>query len=417
MNQSDLPDTFIDHVLVVVDPNHFVPGQPEQPDLLQRALDLAHATGCKLELFTAYHEPTLELSLFADRDEVQAEKVRLTDSVATRLGEIAMELENRGARVSHESRWDQPYADALLRKISETAPDIVLKQTQGPNYVLGLTDNPDWELIRNSPSNVWFVKQGAPAIKTVLTAIGGTTADADIISKDDYQVFETGAMLAGLLHARNVPAHSFEAPKLHAYAAYAPIVVASTQIAGETDTWQQIARLHGRAIREFAEHFDMDASQVEIAKGHPADVIPSLAKSLDAGLVVMGARNLGRWARVFQSVSAEPVLSSVSCDILFVKEAANSSIPEADEQPKRGVPSVNIEVAITHPDQAFDSPEEVAKTDDLTVDLRRRILDAWELDINAQLKAVDEGGPVQETPASLLVEINRARESLAGMDH
>jgi universal stress protein E len=417
MNQSDLPETFIDHVLVVVDPNQFMPGQPEQRDLLKRALDLAHATGCKLELFTAYHEPTLELSLFADREEVRAEKVRLTNSVATRLGEIAMELENRGARVTHEARWDHPYADALLRKISETEPDIVLKQTQGPNYVLGLTDNPDWELIRNSPSNVWFVKPGAPDINTVLTAIGGTTADVEIISQDDYQVFEVGNMLAGMMGARNVPAHSFEAPKLHAYAAYAPVVIASTQIAGEADTWQQVARLHGRAIREFAEHFDLDVSQIEIAKGQPADVIPSLAKSLDAGLVVMGARNLGRWARAFQSVSAEPVLSSVSCDIFFVKEARDATIPEADEQPKKGVPSVDIEMAITHPDQAFESPEEVAETDDLTVGLRRRILDAWELDINAQLKAVDEGGPVQETPASLLVEINRARESLAGTHH
>lgn len=417
MNHSDLSDTAIARVLVVVDPNQLTPGQPERSDLLSRALELAQATGCRLELFTAYHEPTLELSLFADRDEVRAEKARLTNSVATRLGEFAMDLENRGAEVTHEARWDHPYADALLRKISETEPDIVMKQTEGPNYVLGLTDNPDWELIRNSPSNVWFVKQGAPAIKTVLTAIGGTTIDADIISKDDYQVFETGSMLAGIMGARNVPAHSYEAPKLHAYAAYAPVVVASTQVAGEAETWQQIARLHGRAIKEFAQHFDLDVGQIEMSRGHPADVIPSLAKSLDAGLVVMGARNLGRWARVFQSVSAEPVLSSVSCDIVFVKDARDARIPDADERPKRGVPSVNIEMAITHPEQAFESPEEVAETDGLTVGLRRRILDAWELDINAQLKAEDEGGPVQDTPASLLAEINRARDSLARMSH
>jgi len=58
----------------------------------------------------------------------------------------------------------------------------------------------------------------------------------------------------------------------------------------------------------------------------------------------------------------------------------------------------------------------VVETNDLTVGLRRRILDAWELDVNAQLKAVDEGGPVQEAPSSLLMEINRAKESLAQMN-
>jgi universal stress protein E len=416
MNQSDLSKTAIAHALVVVDPNLLLQDQPGESDLLRRALDLAQATNCKLELFTAYHEPTLELSIFADREEVNAEKVRLTNSAATRLGEMALELGNRGVRVSHEVRWDHPYADALLRKISETKPDLVLKQTQGPNYVLGLTDNPDWELIRNSPSNLWFVKQGAPDIETVLTAIGGTTIEADIISKDDYQVFEYGNTLAGLMGARNIPAHSYEAPKLHAYAAYAPVVVASTQVAGETDSWAQIARMHGDAIREFAHHFDLDVKQVRMSRGHPSDVIPSMAISLDAGLVVMGARNLGRWQRVFQSVSAEPVLSAVSCDIVFVKEARDARIPEAGRQPQRGVPSVNIETAITHPDQAFDSPEDVTETDGLTLGLKRRILDAWELDVNAQLKAVDEGGPVQETPASLLAEISRARESLARME-
>lgn len=416
MNHSVVSNASIDHVLVVVDPQELIDDQPVQSDVLRRALNLAQATDCKLELFTAYHEPTLELRLFADQEEVSAEKDRLTNSAATRLGEIALDLRSRGANVSHEVRWDHPYADALLRKISDTGPDLVMKQTHGPNYVLGLTDNTDWELIRNSPSNVWFVKQGAPAIETVLTAVGGTAVDDDVISGADYEVFEVANKLAEVMGARNVPAHSYEVPRLHAYAAYAPVVVASAQVAGEADSWAKIARLHGQAIREFARHFEIDVNQVEISRGHPADVIPSLAKSLNAGLVVMGARNLGRWDRLFQSVSAEPVLSSVACDILFIKEASGAKIPETDRQPRRGVPSVNIEMAITHPDKAFESPEAVAETDDLTVGLRRRILDAWELDVNAQLKAVDEGGPVQETPASLLTEISRAKESLARMD-
>jgi len=416
MNHSLVSNSSIDRVLVVVDQNQLMQDQPEQSDLLRRALDLAHATGCKLELFTAYHEPTLELTLFAGQEEVSREKDRLTNSAATRLGEIALALGSRGAEVSHEVRWDRPYADALLRKISETDPDLVMKQTHGPNYVLGLTDNPDWELIRKSPSHLWFVKQGVPAIETVLTAIGGTAGGDGIISRADYQVFELGNMLADSMGARNVPAHSYEVPKLNAYAAYAPVVVASAQIAGETDTWEQIARLHGQAIKEFAQHFEIDVKQVEVSKGHPADVIPALAKTLNAGLVVMGARNLERWERVLQSVSAEPVLSSVPCDIVFVKEARGVKIPEANEEPRRGVPAVNIEMAITQPDKAFESPEAVVETNDLTVGLRRRILDAWELDVNAQLKAVDEGGPVQEAPSSLLMEINRAKESLAQMN-
>jgi len=416
MNRSNKTMTSIDRVLVVVDPDQMMLDQPEQSDLLQRALDVSRASGCELELFTAYYDPSLELSLFSDQDLVNQEKDRVTNSAATKLGEIALELKQHGAKISHEVRWDHPYSDALLRKISETSPDLVMKESHGPNYVLGLTDNPDWELIRKSPSHIWFVKEGTPEMNTALTAIGETTVDAGIISESDYRVFELGNLLADSIGARNVPIHSYEVPRLHAYTAYAPMLAGTTQVAHQVENWDEIARMHGKAIEKFAKHFNIDVDRVEIAKGHAADVIPAFAKTLNAGLVVMGARNLGRWERVLSSVAAEPVLSSVPCDVVFVKESEGLSTPIAEEKPRKGVPSVNLEMAITEPDKTFTSPESVVNTDDLTIGLRRRILDAWELDVNRQMTAEDEGGPVHDAPAHLLAEINRARESLARRD-
>jgi len=250
-------------------------------------------------------------------------------------------------------------------------------------------------------------------MNTVLTAIGETTVDAGIISESDYRVFEIGNLLADSIGARNVPIHSYEVPQLQAYTAYAPMLAGTTQVAQQVENWDEIARMHGKAIQKFAKHFDIDVDQVEIAKGHAADVIPASAKTLNAGLVVMGARNLGRWERVLSPVAAEPVLSSVPCDVVFIKEAEGVSTPIAEERPRKGVPSVDLEMAITEPDKAFKSPESVVETEDLTVGLRQRILDAWELDVNRQMTAEDEGGPVHEAPAHLLAEINRARESLA----
>lgn len=416
MNRSHMSKSAIDRVLVVIDPDQMMLDQPVQSDLLQCALDLAQATGCELELFSAYHDPSFEMSLFANQETVNHEKDRVTSSAATKLGEIALELKQRGAAVSYEVRWDHPYTDALLRKISEASPDLVMKQSSGPSYVLGLTDNPDWELIRKSPSHIWFVKQGAPKIETVLTAVGDTNVEEGIISESDYRIFEIGNLLANSIGARNVPIHSYQVPKLHAYAAYEPMLVATSPAASQLNTWDEIAHIHGQAIRKFARHFDIDVKQVQIAKGHPAEVIPKAAKSLNAGLVVMGARNIGRWERLLSSVAAEPVLSSVPCDIVFVKEVGGLKAPVAAEQPRRGVPSVDIESAILEPDQAFESPQSVVEADDLSTGLKWRILDAWELDVNRQLTVEDEGGPVQDAPAGILMKINRAKESLVRMN-
>lgn len=413
MNHSHMSKTSIGRVLVVVDPDQMLVDEPEQSDLLQRALELVQTTGCELELFSAYYDPSLELRMFADPEAASKEKDRLTNAAATKLGEIALELKNRGAVVSYEVRWDSPYADALLRKISDASPDLVMKESQGPNYVMGLTENPDWELVRKSPSHLWFVKQGIPKIKKVLTAIGETAGDEGIISDSDYRVFEIGNMLANSIGAVSVPFHSYEVPSLHAYATYAPVLVTASQAASQEDTWDEVARRRSKAIQKFTKHFDINADQVEIAKGHAADVIPASAKTMKAGLVVMGARNLGRWERALSSVAAEPVLSSVPCDIVFVKDTDGLNAPVARKQPRRGVPSVDIEKAIMEPDRAFPSPESVVETNDLTIRMKRRILDAWELDVNRQLTAEDEGGPIQDAPASILMKINQARESLA----
>ena len=418
MNDLPIPSMSIDRVLVVIDQEQLLGDQPEYSDLLQRAVELAKATGCKLELFTACYEVSLGLNLFAGLDEVNQEKDRIINSATTRLSEIALEVKHHGVKVAHEVLWDHPYADALLRKIAKANPDLVMKRSQESKYVLGLVENPDWELIRKSPSHVWFVKQDAPDIKTILTVIGETTYDKDIISETDYRVFEIGNMLASNFGAKNVPVHSYQVPKLPAYTTYAPTLAQATVVESQMENWDQVAKTHGQAIQKFAEQFDIDVDQVEIENGHPADTVPEKVKSLSAGLVVTGARNLGRWERLLRSVAAEPILSSVNCDVVFVKEAEGLSTPVAEEKPRRGVPSVNIEMAIMRPDKTFESPESVVETEALTVDLRRRILEAWELDINRQLTAEDEGGPVHghDALAETLMEINQAKESLARTD-
>ena len=337
MNGSPIHSTAIDRVLVVIDQEQVLGDRPEYSGLLQRAIELAQATGCELELFTACYDPSLALSLFAGSKEVNQEKDRVINSATTRLGEIALEVKHRGVAVSHEVLWDHPYADALLRKIAKANPDLVMKRSSGPKYVLGLIENPDWDLIRKSPAHVWFVKQDARRLETILTVIGETAGDRGIISESDYRVFEIGNTLASSIGARNVPVHSYEVPKLNAYTTYAPTLVDATHVPNQMESCDEIARMHGLAIQKFAKQFEIGVDQVEVANGHPADIIPEKVESLNAGLVITSARNLGRWERLLRSVAAERILSSVNCDVIYVKEDEGLSALVGEEEPRRGV--------------------------------------------------------------------------------
>ncbi len=399
----------IKHILVVIDPEEVLPAKAEQSVLLSRAIEAARATGAELELFYPCYDPSLELSLFASQEEVSSEKAQIANRAATQLAGLALSIGQMGLDVKHEVRWDHPVGDAVLRKIADAEPDLVMKSTRSPNFIIGLSQNTDWDLIRNAPTHIWFVKEGDSLKKTVLTAIGGTDFDEGIIAESDFHVYRIGNLIADYLGAENQALHCYQVPRVHAYATYTPVITGAPTVASQTRPWQDLAELHGEAVRRFAEQFDIDSGEVILLRGEPASVLPKEAKSLDAGLLVMGARNLGRWGRVFGAVAAEPVLAEVPCDLLIVKEAEDAEVPEAKQQPRTGVPDIDIEMAVVHPEKAFKTPLAVARADLLTSELRQRILDVWKLDIEAQIREEDEGGPVRSSRAGVLKDINTAR--------
>ena len=412
MNERNEFGKTLDRILVVVDPEPAQAGQTAERTVLDRAVELARETGARLELFHACHDPSLEMSLFASREDVNREKEHIANSAATQMADLAFSCKTRGVEVDHEVRWDYPETDAILRKIDESKPDLVLKSSRGPNYFLGLADNADWELIRKSPCHLWLVRDGEKSIDTVVTAIGSTLLDDEILTGADIETFEMGNAVAKAYGAKNIPVHSYQVPRLPAYAGYEPAIHGIAPLGPQQEEWRQVAETHGQAVSDFAKRLGLRETDITVRQGHPAEVLPDIARSKNAGLIVLGARHLGRWERLFAAVTAEPVLSEAPCDVLFVKERGGSEIPEAEERPRRGVPEVNVEMAITHPEEAFKTPEAVVHADQLSRDLRRRILDAWKFDIQAELDEEAEGGPVKSSKAGLLREIETARLAL-----
>jgi universal stress protein E len=412
MSKNEHRQESINRILVVVDPGGVLPTRPEQSALLRRATQIARASGACVELFYPCYDPSLELSLFASREEVSREKERVANRAATQLAELALGMTGNGFEVEHEVRWDHPVGDAVLRKIDDCEPDLVMKRSRGPSFIVGLSQNTDWELIRNAPAHIWFVRDEEELTGTVLTAVGGTAVDEGIINEPDYRVFRLGNLVASCLGAENRAVHCYQVPRVDAYATYAPFISGASNVVAQTQPWQDLAELHGEAISRFAEQFDLDAEQIILSRGEPGGALPKQAKAHDAGLLVMGARNLSRWERVLSPVAAEPVLAETPCDLLIIKEPEAVEIPQAERQPRTGEPDIDVEMAVVHPEKAFRTPLAVAQADHLTGELRQRILDVWELDIEAQLREEDEGGPVRPTDAGVLKEIATARREI-----
>ena len=133
------------------------------------------------------------------------------------------------------------------------------------------------------------------------------------------------------------------------------------------------------------------------------------------GLLVMGARKLGRLERALSPVAAEPVLAEAPCDMLFVREPGDVTVPEAKSFQATATPDINLEMAIMYPEKAFKTPLAVVRSDQLSKELRGRLLEIWEMDVEAKLREEDEGGPVRASQAGVLKEIQGARRELASI--
>jgi len=322
-----------------------------------------------------------------------------------------------GVSARHDVVWDHPRVDAVLRRIEAFEPDLVMLQSDRHRYVLGIASNDDWDLLRESPVAVWFVTDALRPIDRIVTGIASVAGDDEFVAATDYDVFRIANHIADVFHATNNPVHAYQVPKgLTAYAMYAPeLAVAEAKLPTEQRTRAAVARRHGRSIRAFAEHFHIDPDSVHVEMGVPSDVLAAAARSLGAGLIVMGARSLGRWERVFNAVTAEPVLHRAPCDVLFVKHADDTAAGGvAVPAPRRGRPAVDLERAVLDPCGTFGSPQAIVEADDLSVAMRRRLLRLWAQDVRGQLNETNEGGPPLAVDASVLAEIDTALAALDG---
>lgn len=251
-NTATLTDK-LNKILVVMGTTLLAPEESADSPLLQHAAMLAKTNGCELEMFHLCSDASLKKRIMDSSQSLDNERQKIADIAATHLAEIAIQIQRIGknTKVTQDVRWDQPRTDAIMRKIDQSQPDLVMKESEDRGYIMGMVRNTDWELMRQSPVPVWFDKDGS-----------------------------------------------------------------------------------------------------------------------------------------------------------------NANIPVQAQNTKQGVPAFDIEHAITTPEKTFESPMEVAKTEELSVALRKRILQAWQMDIQAQLVAVDEGGPVTRIDISSLKEISAAREQL-----
>lgn len=410
------------HILVVASADLLGTDVARNRLLLERAVTLARASGASIELFHASTDPVLDVSLLTDKSEMRSSQRKAARRCANRLDELVQLVDRRGVNIRVRAQWGSSRVETILDRVRQGGADLVMKESAGHKFLLGILNNPDWELVRRSPVNVWFVKPGNPHLRGMLTAVGSGDPAGDVITDRDYGVFAESQKLASLLDVSNTPVHCFRVPSnAPSFAGYSPLIAEPGLRPGVVDEQknvemaQRVAARHGEMIESYARYFGLDTAAVVLRQGHPAEVIPTVAGERDAGLIVMGARSLSRMERITKAVSAEPVLAEANCDVLFVRTREEQDDEEADDpgEALMAQPEFDTDRALLDPEAVFGEPASVVDAAGYSRQFKRRILEAWRLDIEARNRLEEEGGrPARTGHADTLRAIRNAQARL-----
>ena len=305
----------LDRILAVLDPT------TEAQPALAKAATLARRSGATLELFICDFEPSLSGQPFFDTDKLRQLREEFIAERLEYLEDTAEDLRAEGIAVETHVHWDNPTYRGIVRRVEESSPDLVVKDTHYHTVLRRtLFTNTDWSLIRTCPAPLLLAKAGEwPDTPRILAALDpGHLGDKPAAL--DHDILDWSELVAARMGGQVHAVHAFfPAALLAATATLAGMPLASGLTSAEIVEAER-KRIAGQ-LAGIVDAYQLPAQRVHLEQGAAAEVLPRLADQFNAALVVMGAVSRSRLQEVFLGSTAERVLDRIGCDVLVVKPA------------------------------------------------------------------------------------------------
>lgn len=281
---------------------------------LHKAAAIASHYGARLTLFNSFMlpQPTPDTVLGLNKENIEVSR----RDRQHRLERLAAPLQRRGLKVDCIVHWDFPVQDAIVRYVLRHKPDLLIAESHRrgrlARWVLA---NTDWELIRNCPCPIWFVRSSAlPQRLKILVAVDPRHAH-DKPAKLDSRLLNAAEAMAARLNGKLAVVHAYETPVTTVPGTFMePFRVAiAPQKARKfvTDTKRRVDAL--------VRHHSIPTESRFVREGDAAYVVQQIARQFKADVLVMGAVSRRMVQRPFIGNTAEKVIDQVSCDVFVVK--------------------------------------------------------------------------------------------------
>jgi universal stress protein E len=280
---------------------------------VRRAGTLAHKTGASIELLNAMPLPVSAGSARAEMEQFArleaAENRRLLERTANRL-------RREEIVVTTHVETGYPAHEAILRRVRLTKADVLMIEARKHNFFARLLlTQTDFELIRRCPVPLWIVKGRTawrrPRILAALDPFHANDKPSELDGEIVAAADAVADLMGGSVHAT------------HVYRPVLRIIPGMEMDPGFVAGIPAQEKAYKAGIRGQFDaalgRYGIPRNRAHLLCGDPAVELPAAARSLRAGLVVMGAMSRSGLKRIFIGNTAEQVLDSLQSDVLIVK--------------------------------------------------------------------------------------------------
>jgi universal stress protein E len=287
-------------ILVVVERSDYV------HRALAKAVVLARHFGARLELFLCDAEHAHELRRLYDPRGVEEAKAACLADARRYLESMRHGVAARDIDIALDVACESPMYEGVLRKIARSSPDLVIKTIDArETSEHSRLSASDWQLVRTCPVPL-MITRGRPWRPQPRFA-----AAVDVSSD------ESPGMGRAILHTA----------EYLALGCSAALDVIYSQRDDSTDV--QTRASSEKALRNLAYEFRVDAANVQLLDGEPAETLPRFVSEHEYDVLALGALTHRRALAALVGTLTGRLLDTLECDFVLVKPASYACPLEA----------------------------------------------------------------------------------------
>jgi universal stress protein E len=284
-----------------------------------KAAAVARRCGARVVLFNTFMVPQPVSDVPMDsREQIIGSAIRQREQ---RLAQIAAQL-RLPRTTKYIVRWDYPTYEAIVRQVLQTKPDLLITESHRHTKLARIVlANTDWQLMRDCPCPLWFVRSPDLAQQPrLLVAVDPRHTHAKPTKLDD-RLLQAAHTVTTQLGGRIAMVHAYETPA----SAVPGMLMEPVRLPISPQRTREFVATTIRSVAKLADKHRISAADCVVREGAASDVIASEAHRRGSDILVMGAVSRSLLLRPVIGSTAERVIDHVDCDVLVIKPAGFKS--------------------------------------------------------------------------------------------